>query len=337
MAIIAAGALGAPACGLGDKAQLERRITSAPARYDGTIVSGTIAVESRLLKVPAGVGALGAAGAPGAPAGAGPSSPPATAARFPPEGVSLGTRGVGFILDLESSRAALVDAEAQPTDPKVVFDDLVLYGRRGGVPADDARPWVRLDLDELDDAAGALDPLDGRAVDALYALPPALLTDLVAGALTGSIEKRTGGALEAGSTHYAVNVSIRKALRDTRRSRYPERRRESVEDLLRLLGVVGDLHRGEVWLDAKGRLRRFRIEFRQEPLRKVEFRMIVSVDVSPSATDDQPDRFRTPRVDQVLGVDSVLRFTSTVVATAEEDETAPAGAPPPPAAPGATP
>lgn len=306
-----------PACGLGDKAELERRITSAPARLEGTVVSGTIAVESRLTKVPAGVNALAAAAPPGTP------GTPATAGvgtGFPPDGVSIGTRAVRFLLDAAGSRAALLDAAPDaPPDPTVVFDDLVLYGRRGGVPADDARPWVRLDLGDLGESAGELDPLDGEGVNAVYALHPAVLTDLVGGTLTGSIERRDDPALEAGLTSYDVNISIRKALRDTRRSRYPEARRNAVEELLRLLGVAGDLHPGEVTLDADGRIRRFRLVLRQEPQPKVEFRMIVSVEVEPEAPPDGA-AFAPPSSEQVLGVDSVLRFTSTVVATGEDEQ-----------------
>jgi hypothetical protein len=124
-------------------------------------------------------------------------------------------------------------------------------------------------------------------------------------------------------------VSVRKALEDSRRSRYPEDRRESVEELLRLLGVVGDLHPGEVWLDADGRVRRFRIEFAQEPQRKVKFRMVVTVDLPPAAGGGgAPALVAAPAVDEVLGVDSVLRFTSTVVATGAADDEPTADAPP---------
>lgn len=335
-----AGALVAASCGLGDKAGLEQRITSAPARYEDTVVAGTITVESRLMELPAGVGAAGALGAVGVPAPVG-AAPSSTTPTLPPDGVPLGSLAVGFLLDIDGSRAALLEPGAPPTGsaPKVVFDDLVLYGRRGGVPADDARPWVRLALDDLDDVAGSLDPLDGGGSNAVYALHPALLADLVAGTLTGSIEPRD--ALDAGLTRYDVNLSIRKALQDTRRARYPERRREAFEELLRLLGVAGDLHPGEVWLDEAGSIRRFRIEFLQQPRRKVEFRMVVDVDVAPAPSADAA-AFGAPGADQVLGVDSVLRFTSTVVATgddgddsedAEADEGAEADAPPAPAPP----
>ena len=332
LAIAVAAVLLAPACGLGDKARLEDRITTAPARFEGEVVAGTMTVESRLTKVPEGVSvSVGAApvagGAPGAPT-------TASATDFPPEGVSFGVVSVAFVLDLATSRATLLNGQPQPA-PEVVFDDLVLFGRRGGVPSDDARPWVRLDLDDVDDTAGELDPMDGAPLDAIYALHPAILTDLVAGTLTGSIKPRNDAddALGGGTTHYDVNVSVRKALRDTRRSRYPEHRRESVEELLRLLGVVGDLHPGEVWLDAEGRIRRFRIEFKQEPLRKVEFRMIVGLDLSAEAhPGGGSEAFRTPTVDEVLGVDSVLRFTSTVVAKGADEQ---AAAPPEAATAGA--
>lgn len=332
--VAAAGILLAPACSLGDKARLEERITAAPGRLEGALVAGTMSVESRLTDVPAGVSAFGP-GIGGAGAGAD-GDPP----EFPAEGVSLGLARVSFVLDLATSRATLLktdEATPQPAEPAVVFDDLVLYGRRGGIPADDARPWVRLDLDELDESAGALDPLDGTGTTAIYALHPALLADLVAGTLTGSIEQREPAAEDAslapGTTRYAVNVSVRKALEDRRRARYPERRRESIEELLRLLGVVGDLHPGEVWLDGEGRMRRFRIEFGQEPQRKVKFRMVVSVDLPPATPGEAPALVPAPGVDKVLGVDSVLRFTSTVVTTGTaEDEPvddAPPAVPPP--------
>ena len=333
--VAAAGVLLGPACGLGDKARLEDRITAAPGRLEGTVIAGTMSVESRLASVPAGVSALGVGfGAP--PAADGGDPPP-----FPAEGVSLGQSSVVFVLDLATSRATLLtagDAAAQPPEPVVVFDDLVLYGRRGGIPLDDARPWVRLDLDRIEETAGELDPLDGAGPTAIYALNPALLTDLVAGALTGSIEPRELAAddpsLPPDTTRYGINVSVRKALEDTRRARYPEDRRDAIEQLLQLLGVVGDLHPGEVWLDADGRIRRFRIEFGQEPQRKVKFRMIVSVDLPPVAGGAVPALAEAPGVDQVLGVDSVLRFTSTVVATGTaEPESAPEPAPEPEAAP----
>ena len=333
--VVVASALGGPACGLGDKARLEDRITAAPARLEGEVVAGTMSVESRLASVPAGVSALGAGF--GAPPTAG-GEPP----KFPAEGISLGLSRVGFVLDLAASRATLLTAAdaATPAEPVVVFDDLVLFGRRGGIPLDDARPWVRLDLDQLDDTAGELDPLDGTGPTAIYALHPAVLADLVAGTLTGSIERRPVAAddpsLAPGTTRYGINVSVRKAIEDTRRGRYPEERREAIEELLQLLGVVGDLHPGEVWLDADGRIRRFRIEFAQEPQRKVKFRMIVGVDLPPAAAGGAPALAEAPGVDQVLGVDSVLRFTSTVVATGTADpepEPAPAPAPAPEAAP----
>ena len=334
MVAIAALLLG-PACGLGDKARLEDRITSAPARLEGSIVAGTLSVESRLVDVPAGVGvsAFGASfgGANGEPT------------TFPRGGVSFGLATAPFVLDLASSRATLLKpaaADPQPASaaPAVIFDDLVLYGRRGGVPADDARPWVRLDLDDIDDTAGELDPIDGAAAAAIFALHPALVTDLVAGALTGSIERRKldpdDASLAPDTTRYGINVSVRKALQETRRSRYPEDRRASVEELLRLLGVKGDLHPAEVWLDADGGLRRFRVELHQEPQRKVKFRLLVGVDLPPVADGETPEVLTAPGVDQVLGVDSVLRFTSTVAATgAAEDEPAEGSSPPPVAEP----
>lgn len=318
LGVIAATVLLA-ACGLGDKAALEERITAAPERFDATVVAGTMTVESRLAKVPAG-SAPGAAGAVAALGGGSTGEAP----KFPEEGISFGTVTVGFALDLGASRAVLTAAGAPATEPTVLLDDLDFYGRRGGVPADDARPWVRFDLDHLDDTAGELDPFD-RGLDAVWALHPAVVTDLVAGTLTGSIETAPPAADPAAdavngvpTTHYEVNVSLDKAFSDIRRSRYPEDRREMVDDLLQLLGIDGDLHPADVWLDADGRVRRFRVELTQEPIRQVEFRLVVTLEFTEVGAGPAL-AVTPPGPDLVLGVDSVVRFVRTVAATGDSD------------------
>lgn len=305
-ALVALGLLSA--CGLGDKSALEGRITSAPSRVGDAVVTGSLTVESRLVDIPTGgVSGFGGFAAPGE-----------EELELPEEGISFSTRTVDFTMDLANDRAALRRADAE--EPYVLIDDLVYFGRRAGVPDDDARPWVRVALDDLAEGTGELDPLDqdrdtARAVSAIH---PAVVTDLVAGALTGSIEA-SGSEAVVGveATRYDVNIAFDKAFRDTRRDRYPEERLEAIEALIEALGVEGNVHPATVWLDDDGRLRRFTVHLTQRPVRHVEFALIVTVEIESyggSYSVDPP----TPR--QVLSVDSVLRFVETVTEDRPEDD-----------------
>jgi hypothetical protein len=300
------------ACGLGDKAALEDQITSAPSLFDATMVSGVVTVESRLVAAPSGgFGGFGGFGAPAT----------GDAPELPEDGVPFGETQLGFTLDLGSSRASLapVDSDA----PFVFLEDLVSYGRRGGVPADDARPWVRLDLEDVSTGSGELDPFGEDTVGAIVSLHPAIVLDLVSGTLTGSIETvgpETVNGIE--TTHYTVNVAIDKAFGDVRRGRYPEDRRELVADLFMLLGIDGNVHHGDVWLDATGQVRRFRVALTQKPVTKVEFDLIVTLDITDIGGTYSA---ALPEPQEVLSVDTVLRFIRTVRNTVTADEEVPPG------------
>lgn len=296
-ALLAGFALLAGACGLGDKAALEDLITGAPARLDDQVVRGTLTVESRFIDAPAG-GGTGGFGAPVVPT---------DQFEIPEGGLPFGDDARQFVLDLGSNRSALSQGDAAPS---VIFDDVISFGRRGGVPEDDARPWVRLDLDDVGEGAGEVAVLTGEAAYSVVAIPPSLIVDLAAGALTGSIETVGTEDLDGvETTHYEVNVSIEKALEDVRRSRYPEDRRELIERFIELLGVDGDVHAAHVWLDADGGLRRFSVALTQRPVIKVEFALLVTVDITEvGGTYDVTE----PTPEQVLSVDSVVRFITTV-------------------------
>lgn len=287
----------APACGLGDRAALEERITSAPRRAEGGLLGGSITVESRFVEGPAG----GAPGGINLPAGA-------EDFEIPDGGVTRAAESARFELDLAAFRAALFRTDAQ--QPFVVMDDLILYGRRAGVPDGDARPWVRLDLEEIKDGAGEVDPFGESVTQSIAALHPALVTDLIAGTLTGSIE--TGGREEVNgveTTHYTANISIDKALGDKRRKRYDEDRREIVHELIERLGIDGNLHPAELWIDDDGLVRRFSVSLSQQPATRIEFALVVTVDYEP--VDGEYAR-SLPSPEEVLSVDTVVRFIGVV-------------------------
>lgn len=302
--VLAVALLVTAGCGLGERADLEQHITGAPARAEGRTVSGAITVESRFVEGPAA-----GAGGIGVPAGA-------EDFEIPEGGFAFGSEAVHFTMDLATSRAALSRSAGEA--PFVYIDDLVLYGRRRGVPDDDARPWVRLDLDDLNAGSGELDPFGENTVQAITALHPAVVTDLVGGSLTGSIETREQEQVAGvAATRYEVNVSIDKALSNTRRSRYPEKRREIVEELIELLGIDGDLHAAEIWIDDDGLLRRFSVALVQRPAPRIKFALVVTVDYE---TYDGTFTDALPSPQEVLTVDTVLRFIGVVGAAPTDEE-----------------
>lgn len=301
---LASVALASGACGLGERAELEDLITSAPARAEDGLVAGTITVEARFVDGPDPASG-GAGGIVALPAGA-------EDFQIPEGGFAFESDTVSFEMDLATSRAALTRAGASA--PYVYMDDLVFYGRRGGVPADDARPWIRLDLDDLEPDGGELDPF-GRTVEAIAALHPAIVTDLAAGSLTGSIKERGRSQINGiDATHYEVNVSIDKAFGDKRRKRYPEDRRETLDELIEVLGVDGNIHKADVWIDDDGRLRRFSVSLVQRPATRIEFALVVTIDYDTYGGGYVQD---LPTPQQVLTVDTVLRFIGTVASTGE--------------------
>lgn len=315
VALVALSAGALAGCGLGEKAALEERITSAPARYDGTSIAGTVTVDSRLMAVPEGAaggggGGIGGFGAPAADA--------ADQPQLPDDGVSFATATRAFVADTGTSRGGLVTDDGRID---VVFDDLAQFGRRAGVPDDDARPWVRLDLEDIDDGAGEIQPFDGRGADAVTAVNPAFLLDLAAGTLTGSIEEVGAETLgDVDTTHYEVNIALDKAFDDVRRDRYPEDRRETVDRLFELLGVDGDVHPGDVWLDAEGNLRRLSVALVQRPAQRVEFALVITLDITGIGV---PFELVPPTPDEVLTVDSVVRFMNTVTGGSGGDDEIP--------------
>jgi hypothetical protein len=308
---LAALLLLAAGCGLGERAALEDDITTAPRRADRGMVAGTMTVESRFVEGPAP-----SSGGVNLPAGA-------EDFELPEGGVVLGTDTVRYEMDLASSRAALL--RAQDDEPYVLMDDLVLFGRRHGVPEDDARPWVRLDLEDLDVGGGEIDPFAEQSVQAIAAVHPALITDLVAGSLTGSIETRDRVEISGvETTHYSVNISIDKALGDKRRSRYPEERREAIDELIEVLGVEGNLHAADVWIDDDGLLRRFSVSLTQRPATRIEFALAVTVDYETYGGEYARE---LPTPEEVLSVDTVIRFIGVVGADGDGDGEAEATSP----------
>lgn len=298
-----------PACGLGAKdAMADRIVDSVDIAVRAGTATGTLGVTGQVVKLPAA--AEGYAEQTGQEL----ELPPASAeVVFPVQ------------LDLRTSRASLiVDEEALE-----IWDDLDLYGRRQRVAANEARPWAKVTLEELDDGEAEIDPDQDSPIIAVHAVNPSLLVDLIAGALTGSIDQRgTDDIAGVSTTRYDANFDLDKTTYDTRDDVYDDDRREAVEQLFDILNVKGKVNHGSVWLDEDGLPRQLSLRLRTEP----EIDTIVDVTLrltletfGGSITIDPPSPRDWLEVSSVVGFLRTITPESLYVAafTAEDGSTAP--------------
>lgn len=235
-AVAALTPAGFAGCGLGDRAaRAERLIDSVDLLAEAGTAVGSVVVTLTLLEAP-------------------------PAAEGAVRGGSFAGQPSDVIVDVAGRRAALGPADA----PTHLFDGLVAYGRRLDAAEGDARPWMKVDLEEVTEGSVSAERLAPEAIR--NALNPSFLVDLIAGALSGSVEEVGSKDLRGErTTRYDANFDVDKTLHDTRRRRYPEREREALDDVLKLLDVSGRVFPGSVWLDAQGRPRRFQVGLRVSP------------------------------------------------------------------------
>jgi hypothetical protein len=284
-------ALVTASCGLGDKQhRADAIVESVDKLFAARTASGVMAVRTAALQVP-DVGR-------GAETGAAQGPPLGTYS--PPILTALG-------LDL-AHRRALVRRDPKNAE---VFDDLDFYGTRVGVSERDARPWLRLRLDDLEEGTGELRVPDDSPLALGAALNPVVLVEMAAGALAGSIERGVPEKLAGVSvTRYRARFDVEKTLLRTRKSSYPEDDREAIETLFSLLTIKGTVNRGTAWIDNAGRLRRFQLELRVSRQRDLVFG--VKFDIALSTVGD-PVAVDVPDDASILEADSVVAFVRSVV------------------------
>ena len=286
------------ACGLGEReAHADAIADGVEAAIAAGSARGTVSATLRVIEVPdVGVSVGGIAIAVD-------SADPAELPPFPPIELAMA-------IDFEHGRSG-VQSEAVLQ----VFDGLDLYGIRHAAAERDARPWVLLDLEGLDDGDSGLDPLQDPPLLAMNAISPVVLVDLASGPLTGSIEHR-GEETVAGvrATRYEANFDIEKVLTKSRRTAYDEDRREAVERLFDALGVKGTVHPGEVWIDEDGLLRRFDLRLRVEPIRRFAFEVGLRIELTSIG---EPVHIDTPAPHELLQIDSLVAFLRSVVPAPE--------------------
>lgn len=229
-----------------------------------------------------------------------------------PEG-AVNRGAVQAIVDFRSRRAALRVPGA--AEPFVIVDNETVYVRRTDVPPTDARPWASLDLKTLDDAPGTVDPVEISPVAAVAVLPPFVLVDLFGGALTGSVERTKETA--TGFASFSANIDLEKAVKDTGRERYPEDVREAFEDVVALIGLSGQPHKGRLTIDDQQRPSSFSLRLRLTPGRFVKIDLVLDAAVTYGGPVDivVPER---AQLVQVAEPSRLLRFAAATIKPTEE-------------------
>ena len=293
-------ALPMTACGLGDKEGYADAIIGATEQaFDAGTAVGTLSVSMQVIETPEGIASVGGVQLGGDMA-------EAAQAQMMQESQAL---LAAVELDLERDRASLTIPGVDL--PFVLFDGMDAYGRRYDAGERDARPWVRVDLEDLDEGGSELSPTDDQPFIGAYAISPVALLDLAAGPLTGSIERVGQEEIDGVPvTRYDANFDIEKVLRDTRRGRWPEERREALEDVLDVLTVRGTTHKGQVWIDEEGNPRRFKLRLREEPIRKFLLDVIIQLDLTDIGGAAEVD---VPTPQERIEIGNVVQFLRSTI------------------------
>ena len=209
---------------------------------------------------------------------------------------------VDGVLALASGRAAYTASGRTVA----VFDRDHAYALRPHARPSDARPWVKVTIDEdLQDLL--LDPASLPPSLAVLALRPSILVDSLAGALTGSIEKRgTEDTDGTPTTKYTARFDLTQALAEAKRRRYSQREQDDLVRLFEVLGMKPDeLHDGAVWLDADGAPRRLVLALRESPT--PQSLIVVDLDLRLEPRSEAA-AIEVPDVNAVTTVPSLFQF-----------------------------
>jgi hypothetical protein len=282
-------------CGLGDKQhRADAIIDSVDRLFDARTAVGTLGLRVGVVKVPdVGRQAENAQRAGPRPGpGVGELSPPLVA---------------GVALDFAHRRAVVARGERNAE----IFDDQDYYGTRVGISERDARPWLRLRLSDLEEGNGEIRVPDDSPLALGAAVNPIVLIDLAAGALAGSIERGVPDKVgDVPVTRYRARFDVEKTLDNTREDSYPEDQRDAIDTLFSLLTIKGTVNEGTAWLDAQGRLRRFRLLLRASRQRDLVFG--VEFDLRLLVLG-KPVDVKVPDDTSILEADSVVAFLRSTV------------------------
>jgi len=304
-------ALVASGCGLGDRQhRADRIIDSVDVAFAAGSASGTFSTSMKFVRLPDGAGqVLGAIGGTQSSSEQKPASDPAQQLAQAQQQQMQREFTVDLALDLRQTRAA-VALHRDPAKPFAIFSNLVAYGRRWSAGPRDARPWVRVDANDLNEG-DELDPTADAPSFFAFAINPVYLVDLIAGPLAGSVRERgterVGGVA---TTRYSANFDIDKVLAHTRRKQFPEDTRKAFNDVLDVLAVSGRIHPGDVWIDAAGRPRRFSIRLKEEPIKHFVIEHTITLELTSFATGNA---LAVPSPRERVAVRSLVQYVRATI------------------------
>ena len=191
----------------------------------------------------------------------------------------------------------------------VVYDADTIYVRRVVKSKADKRLWARLELDRLPDQPlpSFDDLLQGAQPGDAVVLSPGLLTDLLSGALTGSVRQER--VADDGSRLISFNASIDKASRELD---LDDDDRDAREKLLRALAIKDDIGPAETVLREDGSVSRVTIVFAERPDKQTRLDLEADLVLGPQPADADgpapapPPRNRTVRVRAIGALRSTL-------------------------------
>jgi hypothetical protein len=208
------------------------------------------------------------------------------------------------VMDPRTGRAYY--AASGSTKPAVVFDGNTLYASIPTAKPEDARPWISTTTSKkLTDYT--LDPSAVPGSLAAFALRPALLVDLLSGALSGSIH-RVGSATIGGvaTTEYKAKFDIDQALLNATRITYSQKQQDNLTKLFKVLGIKsGDLDPGLAWIDGQGNPRQLAVAITESPVDQSKIVLVVQMQLTPQST---PATLAVPSPNSVETVPSLNQY-----------------------------
>ena len=224
-----------------------------------------------------------------------------TLATLPQPDPGLSLSGV---MDPRSGRAYYTAGKS--SKPAAVFDGNTIYALIPTAKPEDARPWISTVANKkLNDFI--LDPSAVPGSLAAFALRPALLVDLLSGALSGSI-KRLGQESVSGvnTTEYKVKFDIDQALLNSTRVTYSQKQQDDLHKLFKVLGIKSDrLDDGAVWIDDQGDPRRVQVAIQESPADQTKILLLLDMELTPQDTAAQ---LSVPAANSVESVPSLNQF-----------------------------
>jgi hypothetical protein len=214
-----------------------------------------------------------------------------------------------FAVTLERGNRRAALSPKPGAQPIVLFDPETVYARRVTRSPYDRRKWARFEyqrqadvsvptLQELGQAAG---PGDVAVID------PVFVTDLLTGALTGSIKLEK--TAQDGSRLVSFNTSISKA---ERKLKTDERERKQRKKLLRSLAITGDIHKAEAILRTDGTVSSVRVLFAEHPDKRTELDLETTLALVPVTAADNVAKLAPPNRDVTVRVPALADLKGTI-------------------------